>query len=275
MIILSFDVGVKNLALCLINYDNACVTIDDWSVIDLCNDDKNTTYVQCMQHRKNVLCYKPAKFVYKNQNYCGICAKTCSCYTNNGSFDVQKIIKMKKERLLEIAEQHELPVTKKDNKENIKQRVVQHITDHEFRNVAKVCVTDFSLIDIGRNLHSKMNDCLEKWNTTIDIILIENQISPIANRMKTLQGMITQYFIMKTDAEIMYVSSENKLRDHIVDKTNYAQRKKDSVEITRKLIESDTYNIDSTWIDIFANSKKKDDLSDTLLQGLWYINNKL
>ena len=67
MIILSFDVGVKNLALCLINYDNACVTIDDWSVIDLCNDDKNTTYVQCMQHRKNVQCYKPAKFVYKNQ----------------------------------------------------------------------------------------------------------------------------------------------------------------------------------------------------------------
>ncbi len=93
--------------------------------------------------------------------------------------------------------------------------------------------------------------------------------------MKTLQGMITQYFIMKTDAEIMYVSSENKLRDHIVDKTNYAQRKKDSVEITRKLIASDTYYIDPIWIDIFAKSKKKDDLSDTLLQGLWYINNKL
>ena len=35
--------------------------------------------------------------------------------------------------------------------------------------------------------------------STIDIILLENQISPIANRMKTLQGMIAQYFIINNN----------------------------------------------------------------------------
>ena len=43
-------------------------------------------------------------------------------------------------------------------------------------------------------------DNLDKLDTfvfsDIDLILIENQISPIANRMNCLQGMIMQYFIM-------------------------------------------------------------------------------
>ena len=37
----------------------------------------------------------------------------------------------------------------------------------------------------------------EQFNDlVIDIVLIENQLSPVAIRMKSLQGMISQYFIM-------------------------------------------------------------------------------
>ena len=47
---------------------------------------------------------------------------------------------------------------------------------------------------MGINL-KKMDELYK--DDDIDTVIIENQISPIANRMKTLQGMIAQYFIMK------------------------------------------------------------------------------
>ena len=42
-------------------------------------------------------------------------------------------------------------------------------------------------------------------NQTPTHVIIENQISPIANRMKTIQGMITQYFIMKNIYNVEYI----------------------------------------------------------------------
>ena len=36
---------------------------------------------------------------------------------------------------------------------------------------------------------------------SITHVFIENQISPIANRMKTIQGMLAQYFIMKSNID--------------------------------------------------------------------------
>ena len=66
---------------------------------------------------------------------------------------------------------------------------------------------DVNLITIGRNLKKKFDSLLNGYN--LDIVLIENQISPIANRMKTLQGMISQYFIMKDVKNIeFYISSK-------------------------------------------------------------------
>jgi hypothetical protein len=48
----------------------------------------------------------------------------------------------------------------------------------------------------------------------IDTVVIENQISPIANRMKTVQGMITQYFLMRgvDKRRIIYFSAVQKLK---------------------------------------------------------------
>ena len=51
MKILSFDVGIKNLAFCLLNVKNGKHTIDKWDVINLCDDDTN----------KACCCKKPKK----------------------------------------------------------------------------------------------------------------------------------------------------------------------------------------------------------------------
>ena len=101
--------------------------------------------------------------------------------------------------------------------------------------------------------------------------------------MKTLQGMIAQYFIMRNgNINIEFVSAVNKLKDldetdevshgddsnKIVSNISYNQRKKIGVEKCGKLIKEKNY---TEWYQFFINNKKKDDLSDAFLQGIWYI----
>ena len=62
------------------------------------------------------------------------------------------------------------------------------------------------------------------FNHPIDVVLIENQIGKIAIRMKSLQGMIAQYFIQKNIPTIEFISSKNKLY-FIKYKTTYKERK--------------------------------------------------
>jgi hypothetical protein len=104
--------------------------------------------------------------------------------------------------------------------------------------------------------------------------LIENQISKIASTMKTIQGMITQYFVMLNVTDIHYVSSFNKLKMFVKSKKNYSYKERKDLGIQcalTKIIETQ----ENKWLSLFENHKKKDDLADSFLQGLWYINMKL
>jgi hypothetical protein len=93
--------------------------------------------------------------------------------------------------------------------------------------------------------------------------------------MKTIQGMIVQYFIMsnvKVD-HIEFISASNKLKDcSINDKKTYSDRKKLGISKCLEMISTDfRFN---EKLDYFQQHKKKDDLSDSFLQGIWFINNK-
>ena len=106
-----------------------------------------------------------------------------------------------------------------------------------------------------------------------DKILIENQIGPLALRMKMMQGMITQHFIEKGQKNIEFINACNKLKDFMDKKVSYAERKKKSIEITRNiLIEKHLLN---SWIEHFDKHSKKDDLADSYLQAHWFIKHKL
>jgi hypothetical protein len=107
--------------------------------------------------------------------------------------------------------------------------------------------------------------------------------------MKTIQGMIAQYFIMRFgDAVyIEFVSSHNKLKGFVTEnpnpeettnqkttKSSYKANKSDGIAICRKFIEANTEL--ASWKQEFDKSKKRDDLADCFLQGIWYLkSNKL
>ena len=121
-------------------------------------------------------------------------------------------------------------------------------------------------------MKSMFNKTLE--NIDIDIVCVENQIGPLALRMKTLQGMIMQHFIEKEIPLVEEVSATNKLKDFLdLKKTTYAERKKLSIDYTQKiLLENNNLH---KWIKPFSEHKKKDDLADSFLQGRWYLNNSI
>ena len=87
--------------------------------------------------------------------------------------------------------------------------------------------------------------------------------------MKSIQGMITQYFIMKNITNITFVSSANKLKRFISEKTTYDERKKLGINITKDILEKSETNVE--WIDIITTHKKRDDLADSFLQVLWFL----
>jgi hypothetical protein len=103
---------------------------------------------------------------------------------------------------------------------------------------------------------------------------MENQISTIASRMKTIQGMLAQYYIMQPYLpQVEFVSSANKLKHLVISsvRDTYKQHKKDSIEFCEKFLSSNQHL--GNWGDIL-HTPKKDDLADAFLQGIWYLKHR-
>lgn len=253
MKILSFDIGIKNLAYCLVDDKK----LYDWNVINLLTADKcNCNIDDC---KNNVFyIYNNLKFCKKHISKDLFLFKKDYLITNIRKKSNRDIVKLIKEINLEQGK-------KKEDNINI---LKSYYENNCYKSYKKQNCKTIDLIKIGKNLITFLDDLFK--NDDYDIVLIENQIGPLANRMKTLQGMLTQYFLIK-NKEVKYVSSQNKLKMLETKGKNYKQRKQLAIDyvpcILEKLVVKEGLN------DIFKDSKKKDDLSDCLLQAWSYINN--
>jgi hypothetical protein len=112
------------------------------------------------------------------------------------------------------------------------------------------------------------------WVLDAGTVLIEKQ--PGVNKtMKTVENFLHAYFVIKNPrAETIIYDARHKVPDIAgAGKERYRQRKQASVERCREFIK--TSEINSHWMATFVASKKKDDLADTVLQALSFINRRV
>ena len=290
--ILSFDVGIKNLSYCLMETKQKINTQDfhnnierfvkeihiiDWNVIDLSTDNlsinKNNNPIICNQINKNKKCCK-SKATYKkdNQLYCNKHSK------NDDLIKEKDIIKLRKQynktpikELKDIFNDHNTKHKKSEIIDVLLSKYTPHIITMVDSPAKKPNISNLSLITIGKNMNEKFNGLFEKYIDSIDYVIIENQIGPLAIRMKTIQGMMAQYFIMKNINKIEFISSSNKLKLFELGKITYKERKSLGIDIIKKYVLN---NVDlGIWCDTFNKHSKKDDLADAFLQGLYFFYN--
>jgi hypothetical protein len=131
--------------------------------------------------------------------------------------------------------------------------------------------TEVDLISSAREMTRQLDRIFDDAALPrITHVYIENQISTLAARMKTIQGMITQYFVSRDPTatiHIKYISASNKLRGIVSKKSTYSERKKTSIEFCHNYLLENTHTEVRQWVDFFARfGAKRDDLADALLQ---------
>jgi len=153
-------------------------------------------------------------------------------------------------QLIVLSNQHESPLgTKKEMIASLKRKWVTNSPD---------------MIEIGKRL-IQVYDTFENVTT----VLVENQIGPLASKMKGIQGMVVQYWLMR-GADVHCISAVNKLKLFHKGPTTYSQRKKLSIQYAKQVLAN------KGWDDTaFLKHKKKDDLADTLLQAIWFMEKSL
>ena len=179
MNILSIDVGIKNLAYCLFFIHENQYEINQWGVIDLSDSKK-----KCIEKKKNgTICGKNAKFFKNNNFYCKIHAK-------NKDFKIPtndlKLTAIKKKKIIELkktCDKLSIQYQKKIKKKEILELIQKHLHLHYYSFYNTINSKDINIVTLGIKLKKNFDEILK--NTPMHHIIIENQISPIANRKKT------------------------------------------------------------------------------------------
>lgn len=307
--IASFDIGIKNLGMCIIRptlevkgVPHPCEIVQ-WRVMNLLNDGDDG---KC----KHGNCRKSGTVKFGEVNLClqhgEMQLKTYDKRFQN-LHGLSTPLEIKKRLISANQSKNYLSLTK-DSVKIRKLCLKSNISDNLLALIPSVGVlinqhflvrtsckekqssnsSSCCLIEVARNLIKMLDETLANILPEILSVKIENQLGPLAVRMKIIQGFITSYFIMRNPkAAIFYISSTQKLRvdspgevefasiespiesrepEFAPRPLNYEDRKKSGVVLCRKILLKYVQN-NAAWIEMLESSKKKDDLCDSFLQS--------
>ena len=235
MIILSVDVGIKNLAVCIVKIDNSGCKILEWEIINSIQDLLDNQLTCCVT-RKGKLCSKIAcNKVVINDKTLGFCnLKTCQKELT-GSYSKKQIKKYKKINANHIS----LDLLGK----NI------HAGLCALKNVDNL---DHVLIENQPVLKNPKMKSIQMIIYSFFLFKTTNSDKSFNVKLFNPSTKLQIY-----DGPVITTGKKNK----------YANRKALSIEYTKYFLNK--YE-DNKWVNIFNNSKKQDDLADAYLQALTF-----
>jgi hypothetical protein len=267
MNILSIDIGIKHLAHCLLQVEHDKITILDWEVINLTNEEPLLCGV----------CGKKATYRCNEGCFCKIHTRKLPYFIASKEYPLEKISKKTLPELITILNYYQTtkPWVKVKCDQSTKTSMLRDlkiIKDTQLFTLAtKTKTKDCDVVTLGKTIQQKYDARFNKY--IIDTVLIENQLGNIAPKMKSIQGMVIQYFIMKQQDKIECISATNKLKRFLEKGSKYAERKKKGMEVTKQSL--DVHEELSEWKAHYESHTKKDDLADSFLQGIWYIEHNI
>ena len=283
MKVLSFDVGIKNLAYCIINkLSDDDFKIEKWGIINLVDDRDTCQY----KLKNNNICGKIGRYKVNENN-----KEICLCNTHQSKYIIEPFETDKFTCCVENCNnKSKINILFRDEyswceKHELKSKKI--LTQFKPKKITKQNCNQQPIQELAEKLNRSLDS--NKEFLEVDDVLIENQPSLINPTMKTIASFLFQYFILraktdklKTNSKINYIkfiSPSNKLK---INKTqtekslNDASTKREEYFVTKnlgkiyceKLITNDEMLI-------LNQHSKKDDMCDAFLQGFQYIFNPI
>jgi len=253
MKLVSFDVGLRNLAFCVLEGTNRSnLKITHWDLIDVMAESAGHDNPKC--HK----CKKPACWLKGNE------AKY-SCGRHKGK-DGEKTPTKSELNKLSIATLRE-----RCREVNIFGETKKELVDKCYEYMKSItwvkCVKSAKAISVV-DLAGPIAQCLEARKTiwrNANLICFEQQPD---KRMLCVQAMMHMWFVC-AGFNCKGVSATHKLTNIVTleDSTKtYKGRKKTGIIHAAQLVPEN-------WKDYMMSHPKKDDLADCFLQGLWLLEN--
>jgi hypothetical protein len=250
MRLVSFDIGVRNLAFCVMEGTNRSnVKILHWDLIDVMAEGAGHDAPKCFK------CQKPANW----QN--GKKAYACTLHKTKSAKPPTKLSLNKKtiDELRKEGEPFGIHSTTKKG-------YVDILYTHYHLNVWKRCIKSSkqcSVVDLSVPIAKSLESRKKLWEGAT-LIACEQQPD---KRMLCVQAMIHMWFVTQ-GFKCTGVSATHKLTNILTvdDHTKtYKGRKKTGIIHATELVPT------TEWKSHMLKHPKKDDLCDTFLQGLWVM----